>query len=105
MIQDVREPLIRQLAESEAARRHWQAVDGDGGVWLFESVEGEGEHWAIRQVEIGTERVTHRYWWRHLEDAHGFLTDQALEIWDLTELTEEAFESVWQATACACGSS
>ncbi|WP_101784640.1 hypothetical protein [Nonomuraea indica] len=96
---DLRGPLIKQLAESDAPRRHWHGTDEDGGTWLFESVEGDGEHWAIRQIEIGPRGGAHRYWWNHLQDEHGFLTDQALEIWDLTEITEAAFESVWEAAA------
>jgi hypothetical protein len=74
--------------------------DEDGRAWLFESVEGDaGEQWAIRQVEVGADRVARRYWWRHLQDERGFLTDQALEVWELTEITEDAFEAVWQACA------
>ncbi|MER7499470.1 hypothetical protein AB0L05_16325 [Nonomuraea pusilla] len=97
MFPDLRQPLIKQLAESGAPRRHWHAADEDGGVWLFESVEGDGEHWAIRQIEIDARRSVHRYWWGLLQDDRGFLTDQPLEIWDLTEITEEAFEAVWAA--------
>ncbi|MET9341248.1 hypothetical protein [Nonomuraea sp. NPDC003804] len=96
MLPDLREPVIRQLAESDLARHHWRADDGDGGVWLFESVEGAGEHWAIRQIEIRADRSVHRYWWRHLQDEHGFLTDQPLEIWELAEISQEAFASVWE---------
>ncbi|MER6949406.1 hypothetical protein ABT294_35885 [Nonomuraea sp. NPDC000554] len=99
MLPDLRQPLIRQLAESGEPRRRWRADDEDGGVWLFESVEGEGEHWAIRQIEVDSRRVAHRYWWGHLQDEHGFLTDQPLEIWELTEISESAFEAVWEAIA------
>ncbi|WP_049565176.1 hypothetical protein [Nonomuraea sp. SBT364] len=99
MLPDLRQPLIRDLSESALPRRHWRGDDDEGGVWLFESVEGEGEHWAIRQVEIGAGRDVHRYWWRHLQDEHGFLTDQALEIWELTEIGAAAFEAVWEAGA------
>ncbi|GGP15321.1 hypothetical protein LDL08_25810 [Nonomuraea glycinis] len=97
MLPDLRQPRIRELSESELPRRHWRGDDGDGGVWLFESVEGDGEHWAIRQIEIDARRGVHLYWWRHLQDEHGFLTDQALEIWDLTEIGEAAFQAVWAA--------
>lgn len=97
MLPDPRGPLLRQLAEPEQPRRHWRGDDDGGGIWLFESVEGDGEHWAIRQVEIDARRVARRYSWRHPQDEHGFLTDQPLEIWHLTEITEAAFESVWQA--------
>ena len=89
--------LIKQLAESDLPRHHWRGDDERGGIWLFETVEGDGEHWAVRQVEIGPDRTAHRYWWRHLNDEHGFLTEQAVEIWDLTEIPGAAFEAVWDA--------
>lgn len=93
---------MRQLAESDAPRHYWHMGDDDGRAWLFESVEGDGsEHWAVRQVEVGAhhaaDRGARRYWWRHLQDEHGFLTDQPLEIWELTEITPEAFQAVWEA--------
>jgi hypothetical protein len=100
VLPDLRLPLIRQLTESDAPRHHWHGEDGKGGVWLFETVRGDGgEHWAIRQVEIDALREPHRYWSAHLQDEYGFLTDQAVEIWDLTEITGETFEAVWQASA------
>ncbi|MFF4614950.1 hypothetical protein [Nonomuraea jabiensis] len=99
MLPDLRQPLVRQLAESDAPRRYWHLGDEDGRAWLFESVEGDGlEQWAIRQVLVGADRTGHRYWWRHLQDEHGFLTDQPLEVWELTEITEQAFEAVWEAS-------
>lgn len=94
---DPRHPLVRELSESGLPRRHWRGDDDGGGVWLFESVEGDGEHWAIRQIEIDAARRVRRYWWRHLQDEHGFLTDQPLEIWELAEIDEAAFEAVWRA--------
>ncbi|MFC6542300.1 hypothetical protein ACFQES_36890 [Nonomuraea salmonea] len=45
----------------------------------------------------GADRAARRYWWRHLQDGQGFLSDQPLEIWELTEITPEAFEAVWAA--------
>ncbi|SDH93758.1 hypothetical protein SAMN05421505_12742 [Sinosporangium album] len=97
MAHDLRGPVIRQLAESGGPFHHWRGDDEDGGIWLFETVEGEGEHWAVRQIEIDPARVPHRYWWRHLEDRRGFLTDQAVEIWSLTQISAEAFEAVWRS--------
>ncbi|GAA3688400.1 hypothetical protein GCM10022224_062270 [Nonomuraea antimicrobica] len=97
MVPDVRLPLVRQLAESESPRHFWHLGDEDGRAWLFESVEGDGEHWAVRQVVVGADRGARRYWWRHLQDEHGFLTDQPLDIWELAEITPEAFEAVWDA--------
>ncbi|MFG2074417.1 hypothetical protein [Nonomuraea maritima] len=98
--EELRRPLVRQLADSDGPRRYWHLGDEDGRAWLFESVEGDGELWAVRQVEVGagpSGRVARRYWWRHLSDEHGFLTDQPLEIWELTEITQDAFEAVWEA--------
>ncbi|MEW9550274.1 hypothetical protein [Nonomuraea sp. NPDC050783] len=94
---DLRRPLVKQLAESESPRRYWHTADDAGRVWLFESVEGDGEHWAVRQVTVGADRAARRYWWGHLQDEQGFLTDQPLEIWDLAEINGAAFESVWEA--------
>ncbi|MED7923791.1 hypothetical protein SMD20_06095 [Nonomuraea sp. LP-02] len=95
---DLRRPLVRALAEAEGPRRYWHTADEAGRVWLFESVEGgDGEQWAIRQVEVGADRAARRYWWEHLQDEQGFLTDQPLEIWDLTEIPGAAFDSVWEA--------
>jgi hypothetical protein len=88
---------IKQLAESDLQRHHWRGADDRGGLWLFETVEGEDQHWAIRQVEIRPDRTAHRYWSGHPQDEHGFLTEQAVEIWELTEITEAAFDSVWKA--------
>ncbi|MBB6552434.1 hypothetical protein [Nonomuraea rubra] len=98
MVPDLRQPLVRQLAESDAPRHYWHLGDEDGRAWLFESVEGDHrEQWAVRQVEVGADRGARRYWWRHLQDEYGFLTDQPLEVWELTEITPETFEAVWEA--------
>ncbi|MEV0994205.1 hypothetical protein [Nonomuraea sp. NPDC050202] len=98
MVPDLRQPLVRQLAESDTPRHYWHMGDEDGRAWLFESVEGDNrEQWAVRQVEVGADRGARRYWWRHLQDEYGFLTDQPLEVWELTGITPEAFEAVWEA--------
>jgi hypothetical protein len=106
MLADQRRPTIRELDESAAPHNYWYGVDAEGGRWLFESIEGDGEHWAVKEVEIGADGRIWRYWWNHLEDHHGFLTDQALNPRedDLAELTPEAFFEVWAATTCECGS-
>ncbi|MEV0612658.1 hypothetical protein AB0I81_04970 [Nonomuraea sp. NPDC050404] len=98
MVPDLRLPLVRQLAESDVPRQYWHMGDEDGRAWLFESVEGDGgEQWAVRQVEVGADRGARRYWWRHLQDEYGFLTDQPLDVWELTEIPRESFEAVWEA--------
>jgi hypothetical protein len=102
---DLRRPVLRELDGSEAPRRHWRGHDESGGLWLFETVEEAGEQWVIRQLEITTDRRVRKYWWKHVEDAHGFLTDQPLELWEfgMTELPAEAFQQIWDAAECDCG--
>ncbi|MCG5212631.1 hypothetical protein [Streptosporangium sp. KLBMP 9127] len=97
--------MVRELDESAGPRSCWRAADDDGGVWLFETIEGDGQQWAVKQIEVGADRRIHRYWWRHLEDDHGFLTDQAVEIWErgTSPLDPEDFQRVWEAAVCACG--
>jgi hypothetical protein len=97
--------MIRELDESAEPRSWWRGSDGDGGIWLFETIEGDGQQWVVKQIEVGPDRRVHRYWWRHLEDPHGFLTDQALEIWEpnMTPLAAEDFQEVWRAALCHCG--
>jgi hypothetical protein len=44
--------------------------------------------------------VTYRYWWRHLEDDHGFLTDEPLHRWDadaVSEVSREDFHRNWDS--------
>ncbi|GLW06438.1 hypothetical protein Misp01_15680 [Microtetraspora sp. NBRC 13810] len=97
--------MLRELDASAEPREHWQGKDGDGGLWLFETVESEGEYWVVRQVEITAGRRVRKYSWRHIEDDHGFLTDQPLELWEfgMTRLTAEVFEQLWDAVDCECG--
>jgi hypothetical protein len=106
MFEDPRGALVREWDESQAARRHWFGVDGRGGRWLFESIEGDGgELWAVKQIEITPDGQVRRYWWRHPQDDHGFLTDQALNPHDdgLAEVPADAFAQVWDVTECSCG--
>ena len=90
-------PSLKDLEDSDLPRGYWRGHDGRDGIWLFESVEGDGEHWAIRQIEIDGQRRAHRYWWKHPEDEHGFLTDHALDTGSLIELTHDEFRGVWDA--------
>ncbi|RBQ17531.1 hypothetical protein DP939_24490 [Spongiactinospora rosea] len=97
--------MIKGLDASAEPRRYWRGHDEEGGIWLFETVEEAGEQWAVKQIEIDPRRQVHKYWWRHLDDAHGFLTDQAVELWEfgMTEISGEAFAQVWNTVSCACG--
>ena len=54
----------------------------EGGRWLWEAIVVDHETVAIKQLELGSSGATHRYWWRHLEDDAGGLTDQALDLTD-----------------------
>lgn len=63
----------------------------------------EGELWAIKQVEIDPSGTVARYWWQHMEDERGFLTDQPLapeEVEeDLERIDAEEFYRYWNASA------
>jgi hypothetical protein len=105
MLEDQRGFVIREWEDSAVPHHYWYGLDEEGGRWLFASIQGDGEHWAVKQIEIGPDGRTWRYSWKHLQDAHGFLTDQALtpDHDGLTELTPEAFEEIWKTTRCECG--
>jgi hypothetical protein len=38
-----------------------------------------GEVIAVKQIEVAPDGIARCYWWRHLEDELGFLTDQPLD--------------------------
>ncbi|WP_037267883.1 hypothetical protein [Kibdelosporangium aridum] len=48
--------------------------------WLWEIVIVNGEVVAAKQIEVPSTGPSRRYWWQHLEDDTGMLTDQSLEI-------------------------
>jgi hypothetical protein len=99
---DQRAEYFRGLEESDRPRAYFRGADAedDRKQWLFEVVEDNGDRVAIKQVEAESSGVTHRYWWRHLEDNHGFLTDQPLDRWDagaVSEVSREEFQRVWDS--------
>jgi hypothetical protein len=51
-----------------------------GARWLWEAIVVNDETLAIGQIELGSSGAAHCYWWRHLEDDAGGLTDQALDV-------------------------
>jgi hypothetical protein len=53
--------------------------EDERGRWLFEVVEDDGRQVAIKQIEAEPSGLIHRYSSDHLEDEHGFLTDQPLD--------------------------
>ncbi|SEE31147.1 hypothetical protein SAMN04490357_7628 [Streptomyces misionensis] len=63
----------------------------------LEAVSGLGELIAIKQAELTPAGRLHRYSWEHLEDEHGFLTDQALDPEEdpLEAIPAEEFQRVW----------
>jgi hypothetical protein len=56
-----------------------------------------GEIIAIKQIEVPPDGIACRYWWRHLEDERGFLTDQPLdpEGWQLRLADRGFFYELW----------
>jgi hypothetical protein len=109
VIEDQRGPAIRALDESQGPRRYWHGIDDDGSSWFFETVDDVGEPWAVKQLELTVDGRVHKYWWQHLEDASGFLTDQALAPRDsameddLQEIDSVTFEGQWSSVECDCG--
>ncbi|GAA3142951.1 hypothetical protein GCM10010466_37410 [Planomonospora alba] len=95
-----RRQAIRALDESDRPHLYWHGVDGDGHVWLFETViDDGGEYWPVRHAELGSDGVARRYSWRHLEDEHGFLAEGPLypDDFGLNRLTAEEFTTLWEA--------
>ncbi|GIH91084.1 hypothetical protein ACFFMN_08815 [Planobispora siamensis] len=100
MLQDQRRYMIRTLDESDRPHLYWHGVDGDGRIWLFETVVDDGgEYWPVRHAELGSDGLARRYSWRHLEDEHGFLAEGPLYPHDfgLNPLTAEEFTTLWTA--------
>jgi hypothetical protein len=86
---------LRQLDESDLPRSYLQG-EFEGVRWLWEAVHADGELVAVRQVEISSDGLARRYWWRRREDDAGFLTDQPLEPSDeMTQLSREEFLAAW----------
>lgn len=98
----------RALDESAEPRQYFEYVDHEGRVdkgarWLWEAVVVNGETVAIRQIEIGSSGAAHCYWWRHLEDDVGGLTDQALDVAEpgFTTVPSSAFRALWKSLLSA----
>ncbi|GAA3443738.1 hypothetical protein [Planomonospora venezuelensis] len=100
MLQEQRKHMVRALDESDRPHLYWHGVDGDGRVWLFETVADDGgEYCPVRHAELGSDGLARRYSWRHLEDEHGFLAEGPLHPDDfgLNPLTAEEFAVLWAA--------
>lgn len=88
---------FRALDEGAALRHHFRGADEEGGLWYFETVPDRGELIAVKQAELTPAGQLHRYSWEHLEDEHGFLTDQAIDPEEdlLDPIPAEQFQRVW----------
>ncbi|WP_256725992.1 hypothetical protein [Streptomyces sp. IMTB 2501] len=87
----------RALDQDAILRNHFRHTDEEGGLWYFEAVTDRGELIVIKQVELTSAGQRHRYSWEHLEDEHGFLTDQAIDPEEdpLEAISAEEFQRVW----------
>ncbi|WP_129289933.1 hypothetical protein [Streptomyces sp. N1] len=88
---------FRSLDEHATHRHHFRHTDEDGNHWYFEAVPDRDELVVIKQAEVtGSGRLL-RYSWQHLEDAHGFLTDQPVDPAEdpVETITAEEFGRVW----------
>jgi hypothetical protein len=97
-MKDVRGEYFKGLEESERAREHWRGIDPDDGrtEWLFQTVEDDGQRIAIRQMIIHADGGIDRYWWKHLGDDAGFLTDQPVDYANqLVAIPAEEFDGLW----------
>jgi hypothetical protein len=67
---------------------------------LWETVIVAGEVIAVKQAEVSPDGTTRCYWWRHLEDEQGALTDQALDPdgWQLRAVDRDTFYERWDST-------
>ncbi|WP_370964824.1 hypothetical protein [Amycolatopsis sp. cg9] len=94
----------RALDESSEPRRYFEYVDHEGMVdkgarWLWEAVVVNDETVAIKQIELSLSGLARCYWWRHLEDDAGGLTDQALDLTEpgLTAVSGSSFRALWES--------
>jgi hypothetical protein len=89
----------RNLDEGPGPFRYFHFPDAgvDGHRYWLKAVEFDDELVAIRQVELAVDGSAGRYWWRHLDDDHGMLTDQPLHPEeDLLEIPADEFERAWE---------
>jgi hypothetical protein len=93
--------LIRDLDRGTAPRTFGARADDAGTDWLFEAVWHEREWVVVRQLGAAEDGTITRYWWQHLEDDDGMLTDQALDRdeWGLRPLSRDDFYTAWDDPA------
>ncbi|MCX3286232.1 hypothetical protein OR263_05810 [Streptomyces sp. NEAU-H22] len=87
----------RALDEGATLRHHFRHADEEGGLWYIEAVPDRGDLIVIKQAELTSAGQLHQYSWKHLEDEHGGLTDQAIdpEQDPLEAIPAEDFQRVW----------
>ena len=98
-MEDIRGPYFRSLEESGRPRSYWRGLDPVDGQteWIFETVEDDGKRIAIKQIVLHPSGAIDRYWWKHLEDEGGFLTDQPVDYTDqLDAIATEEFNRLWR---------
>jgi hypothetical protein len=95
---------FRDLDEGPAPRRYYEGTGDEPGLagirWLWETAVVAGEVIAVKQIELPPDGIAHCYWWRHLEDALGFLTDQPLDPdgWRLRAIDRGTFYELWDSS-------
>jgi hypothetical protein len=100
-MKDQRGPAIRSLTERGGHRHYWRyehkEPDESAGLWYFECARSDDEWWCIRQIAPHPGGVS-AYDWQHLEDEHGFLTDQPIDEHEplLEAIPAEEFEASWR---------
>jgi len=96
---------LQDLDEGPAPRCYYEGAGEEPGLagtrWLWETAVVADEVIAVKQIEIPPDGTARRYWWRHLEDASGFLTDQPLDPddWRLRAIGRGTFYELWD-NAC-----
>lgn len=96
---------FRDIDEGPASRSYYEGAgedaDFEGTRWLWETAIVAGEVIAVKQIEVPPDGVARCYWWRHLEDELGFLTDRPLDPdgWRLRAVDRDTFYELW-GSAC-----
>ena len=94
---------FRDIDEGPASRSYYEGAgedaDSAGTRWLWETVIVAGEVTAVKQIEVSPDGMARCYWWRHLEDERGSLTDQALDPdgWRLRAIGRDTFYELWDS--------
>lgn len=88
---------FRDIDEGPDSRSYYEGAGEDAGSegtrWFWETVIVADKVIAVKQVEVSPDGIARCYWWRHMEDERGFLTDQALDPdgWQLRAVDRDTF--------------